>query len=84
KHVFLSALSQSHVVNVVCYFGVCLAITGAVYGVLQWALQVTPLAAVPLAAVVVYQTINFHHYIVDGVIWKVRKKKIQENLRIAS
>jgi hypothetical protein len=33
-------------------------------------------------ALVTYQAINFHHYIVDGVIWKVRKKSLQKTLQI--
>ena len=28
------------------------------------------------AAAIVYQTINFHHYIVDAVIWRSRKAKV--------
>ena len=31
---------------------------------------------------VAYQTINFHHYVVDGLIWKVRRKKLRRNLGI--
>jgi hypothetical protein len=31
-------------------------------------------------ALVVYQTINFHHYLVDGLIWKVRRRRLQETL----
>ena len=36
-------------------------------------------ATLPLF-LVAYQTINFHHYLVDGLIWKVRKKKLRSNL----
>jgi hypothetical protein len=32
---------------------------------------------------VLYMTVNFHHYIVDGVIWKVRRKPLQQTLGIA-
>jgi hypothetical protein len=45
-------------------------------------LHLPPFAGIPLAAMVVYQTINFHHYIVDSVIWKVRRKNIQQTLQI--
>ena len=41
-------------------------------------------ALIPLAILVAYQTINFHHYIVDGIIWKVRKKKLQQTLGLAT
>ena len=47
------------------------------------ALGIKLFAAVPLATIIVYQSINFHHYIVDGIIWKVRKQKLQENLGLA-
>ena len=79
-----SSLCQSHAFNIACYFGVCLTVTGLVYSLLHWVLQLTPLAAAPLAALIVYQTINFHHYIVDSKIWKVRKKSIQKTLQVAS
>ena len=32
---------------------------------------------------VAYQTINFHHYVVDGLIWKVRRKRLRSNLGIS-
>ena len=38
-----------------------------------------PATTLPLAPIV-YQTINFHHYIVDGVIWKVRKPQVRQNM----
>ena len=37
-----------------------------------------------MASVVVYQTINFHHYVVDGLIWKVRKPRLQQTLALAT
>jgi hypothetical protein len=33
---------------------------------------------------VVYQAINFHHYVVDAIIWKVRKKTLRQNFGIAT
>jgi len=41
----------------------------------SWALPLTLL---------VYQTLNFHHDIVDSLIWKVRRKPLQQTLGIAS
>ncbi len=35
-------------------------------------------ATVALLYVVAFQTVNFHHYIVDSRIWKARKKQHQE------
>ncbi len=35
-----------------------------------------------LIVMITYQTINFHHYIVDGVIWKMRRKNLQNALNL--
>jgi hypothetical protein len=40
-------------------------------------------ASLPLVAIV-YQAINFHHYVVDAVIWKVRRKPVQQNFGITN
>ena len=32
--------------------------------------------------IVTFQTINFHHYVVDGLIWKARKKTHQKVMGI--
>jgi hypothetical protein len=57
----------------------CVAITGVVYwGVLRtidWAFF-----AGLSATIVLYQIANFHHYIVDSLIWKVRKPTLQKTL----
>lgn len=72
---FLSTLSQSR--NVWLYFAVCVGISTAVYLGLQ-----TVFAALPVL-MATYQVINFHHYIADGVIWKMRKPALQKTLGIA-
>ena len=41
------------------------------------------LAAIALPTIIIYQTINFHHYIVDGLIWKARKKPMRKTLGLA-
>ena len=42
------------------------------------------LAGLPaMPVIVIYMTVNFHHYIVDGVIWKLRRKPLQQTLGIA-
>ena len=74
---FLSTISQSG--KAWLYGLVCLGLSTLVYLTIDNILALMPL--VPL--LVVYQTINFHHYIVDGVIWKVRRKDIQKTLGIA-
>jgi hypothetical protein len=71
---FLSTISQEQ--RTLVYTGVCLAISTAAY------LAIGHVAAVLPVALVTYQAINFHHYIVDGVIWKVRKKSLQKTLQI--
>ena len=63
------------------YFGLCILLTTLLYTGIsageQW------LAVIGLAPlIIVYQTINFHHYIVDSMIWKVRKPKIKQTLGI--
>jgi hypothetical protein len=37
--------------------------------------------SLPLVAIA-YQAINFHHYVVDAVIWKVRRRPVQQNFGI--
>lgn len=75
----LSKLSQ--VKNWPYYFGFCMLLTVLLYAGITaaegW------LALVGLAPlIIVYQTINFHHYIVDSMIWKVRKPKMKQTLGI--
>lgn len=76
---FLSAISQPN--KILTYFSICLAISTAVYGAIYIYLTSYDhlLVGVPLA-VLIYQTINFHHYIVDSVIWKMRKKNMQKTM----
>jgi len=84
KHRFLSYLSQRR--NVMQYFAVCLLLSTIAYSLLSFTLStVSTLIAVslPLFAIV-YQASNFHHYVVDAVIWKVRRKPVQQNFGIAS
>ncbi|MFI4875614.1 MAG: hypothetical protein ACIALR_09765 [Blastopirellula sp. JB062] len=84
QNLLLSAISQTHPFNVFCYFVVCLGLTSLVYGVIYMLTNLSVIAAIPLVAMVIYQTINFHHYVVDSLIWKARKRKIQETMEIAS
>ena len=80
----LSFLSQRD--KVVTYIAVCLLISTIAYWILQnsvsWLVVVTG-TSLPLFAIV-FQAINFHHYLVDAVIWKVRRKPVQQNFGIAS
>ena len=67
----LSRLSQNG--NLLWYLGFCLAISTAVYGVIG---NVLP-AVMIMPVFILYQIINFHHYIVDAVIWR------REHVRMA-
>ena len=84
RHRFLSYLSQRQ--NFPIYVGVCLLISTVVYSSLSYSVNlITALTAtsLPLFAIV-FQAINFHHYLVDAVIWKVRRKPVRENFGIAT
>jgi hypothetical protein len=56
------------------YLGACLAISAAVYG----GLALLPLI-MGLPVFLLYQVINFHHYVVDAVIW--RRDQVQLAMR---
>ena len=75
----LSSISQPG--NWWRYFLFCLGVTTLIYGCLQgvgaWLLA----PGLP-TLIVIYQTINFHHYIVDALIWKVRQAPIQKTLNL--
>jgi hypothetical protein len=74
---FLSYISQPG--KLWLYLATCVLITGVIYwGLLRtvdW-LFFTGLSA----TLVVYQIVNFHHYVVDSRIWKVRNEPIRRTL----
>lgn len=77
----ISYISQPH--RWLIYFLSCVLATFIFYqSVGQIVSWLSPYSVLPLA-VIAYQTINFHHYVVDSVIWKLRKKSIQANLGIS-
>lgn len=80
KAAFLSKISQPQ--NWWRYGLVCFGISTLVYVALQS--TVADLAHVTGPALLIYMGINFHHYIVDGVIWKTRKPKMQKVLNLNS
>ncbi len=75
KAKFLSTISQGG--KLWRYLLVCLAISTLVY------VAIKSLIAAVVAPILIYQTINFHHYIVDGLIWKARKRPIQKTLGLS-
>ena len=78
---FLSTISQP--ANWWRYFAVCLAITTLLYVGIELFKGSFMALGLP-SLLIVYQTINFHHYIVDSLIWKARKKPMQQTLGLSA
>jgi hypothetical protein len=80
----LARLSQNR--RFPLYFASCFAISTLIYAFIDTFVTGTVGAWLALsattAALIIYQTINFHHYIVDSLIWKLRKPKLQKTLGI--
>ena len=78
----LSTISQNG--RFVMYMATCLTISTLIYFLIESFLSDAVSAAfaitATMAGLIIYQTINFHHYIVDSLIWKLRKPKIRQNL----
>lgn len=75
---FLSALSQTR--NVVWYVLTVLGLSTAAYlGVGRLATLAARETALPVF-LIAYQAINFHHYVVDGLIWKLRREPLRRHL----
>ena len=64
--------------NAVLYFLGCFAVSSAIYFSIEKLGEGLPFYVL----IVIYQTLNFHHYIVDSKIWKLRKRPIQETLKL--
>ncbi len=77
---FLSTISQPQ--NIFRYLFFCFAVSTLVYLSLMFITASYLVAGLPLA-ILFYQAINFHHYIVDSQIWKVRKKPVQETMGVS-
>jgi len=74
---YISTISQPD--QKLRYFLNTFGITSLVYLGLALLTLDRTLLGLPLV-LLVYQTVNFHHYIVDSKIWKVRTKPIQTTL----
>jgi hypothetical protein len=74
---FLSYISQPQ--RLWLYLLTCIVITGIIYFAILGALDVLFFAGLS-ATIVLYQIVNFHHYIVDSRIWKVRQEPIRKTL----
>ena len=78
---FLSLISQPN--KWILYFAVCMSITVLLYHTISFAEETIYLIGIP-SLIIIYQTLNFHHYIVDSIIWKMRKAPMQKNLDLNS
>ncbi|MBZ4422828.1 hypothetical protein [Myxococcus sp. RHSTA-1-4] len=78
EHPLLSELSQKQ--NVLKYVVICLGLSSLAYTALYTG------AALTTATVlfVVNMGINFHHYIVDGIIWKMRHASVRQGLGLSA
>ena len=82
---FLSTISQNG--RFILYIVTCLTLSTLIYFLLTSFLSDAVSSAFSLTAtmsgLLIYQTLNFHHYIVDSLIWKLRKPKIRQNLGLS-
>ncbi|MBL4790684.1 MAG: hypothetical protein JKY60_17105 [Kordiimonadaceae bacterium] len=78
-------LSQRNPFRTLAYFFVSIVLTTLLYNGLDmgvnW-ISGADTAKVAAFTIILYQTINFHHYIVDSRIWKARKKSHQKIMKI--
>jgi len=85
KSILLSTLSQNG--RFLLYTLACFSLSSVMYLTIQnygvSALISWTGIPITVAALVIYQTINFHHYIVDSIIWKLRKKSIRSKFTAA-
>lgn len=78
--ILLAWASQPKPVRIFAYFAGCLILTSLFYGSVQWVFKAiigSDPAMLAIVYVVIFQAVNFHHYVVDGLIWKARHKKHQ-------
>lgn len=80
QHVVLSTLSQSK--NWWLYVLACLALSTAFYYSAGSVLALLGVSSVAYLAAF-YQVVNFHHYIVDAKVWKLRRPAVRQNVGIA-
>ncbi|MFV0441950.1 MAG: hypothetical protein ACK5Q5_00105 [Planctomycetaceae bacterium] len=69
--VFLSTISQRK--HIIAYLTVCVFASTLVYAVLQAASNAFVYSDAISVALITTMVLNFHHYVVDGIIWKRRK-----------
>jgi len=77
---FLSYISQAQ--RRWLYLLTCVGITGVIYWGILGTLNALFFAGLS-ATIVLYQIVNFHHYVVDAMIWKLRKAPMRRTLGLA-
>lgn len=81
---FLSTISQNG--RFILYMATCLTLSTLIYflitSYLSDAVSNAFTFTATMSGLIIYQTLNFHHYIVDSLIWKLRKPKIRQTLGI--
>jgi len=70
---------QNPVVSLAKYFGILILLGGFLFEAVPRALIIVGIE-VGLAYAAVLAFINLHHYMIDGVIWKLRKPEIRQAL----
>ncbi|MBL4804822.1 MAG: hypothetical protein JKY71_08150 [Alphaproteobacteria bacterium] len=78
-------ISQKTPPRTILYFMFCLLLTTLFYKNMQLVLSHISNGEIMLLMtlnVIIFQTVNFHHYIVDSIIWKARNKKNQAVMKI--
>jgi hypothetical protein len=78
EHPFLSTISQRG--RVASYLLLCMGIAAAYHFILEDGVPHLDRSLAFPVVLVLNQSINFHHYIVDALIWKVRRPALRENL----
>lgn len=82
---FLYWLCQKSPYRTLAYFAFFICATSIVYNGLTNGVELISgddVATTTALTIVIFQTINFHHYIVDSKIWKARKKSHQKIMKI--
>ena len=78
-------LCQKSPYRTLAYFALCVGLATFVYKGLNMGIKMVSgenIAMLTTLSILLYQTINFHHYIVDSLIWKARKKNHQRIMKI--
>lgn len=78
RHAFLSTISQPG--NVLLFVFVCLGLSLALYLPIHF---LVPVVGGFPAAVVLAQLLNFHHYVVDARVWRLRQAPVRAGLGLA-